>query len=195
MPVFDFGSGHLEIAVGFAGAAMAGRSATLEYLRGHVRAASKSDIKAAESRGGRSIGFDLGIGRSVPGFSDFDLTVRLMTVPEGAAGALLLDRLDGIVFVVDSTWGRIEAGLGALESLRRGFSERGIEPGEIPMVLQYNKRGLAEVAPSGYLDFVFSRDPAVKARYETDALSGANIVPTLDGILKLILAKGPQPRR
>jgi hypothetical protein len=189
MPVYDFAAGRVEIAVGYAGAAMAGRSTTLAALHGRIRALGRGEILARQSRGGRSVGFDLSLGRTVRGFEDFEVALRVATLPEGAAGALLLDRLDGVIFVADSTWGRIEAGRVALGALREAFAARGIAPGEIPLVLQFNKREHPDAAPAGYLDFVFGQDPDIGGRYGADAVSGRGVVAALDGVLKLILAK------
>ncbi len=56
----------------------------------------------------------------------------------------LLDEVDGIVLVVDSQESRIEENAAIVEELRKGLLEYARSLDEMPLVVQYNKRDLAD---------------------------------------------------
>ena len=56
----------------------------------------------------------------------------------------LLDRADGVVFVVDSRRECIEANLASLEELRKALGAYACDLDEIPFIVQYNKRDLSD---------------------------------------------------
>lgn len=56
----------------------------------------------------------------------------------------LLDEVDGIVFVVDSQHSRLDDNLASFEELRGSLAAYGRPLEDVPIVLQYNKRDLAD---------------------------------------------------
>ncbi len=56
----------------------------------------------------------------------------------------LLDHVDGIVFVVDAQRNRLDANLAAFRELRETLSAQGISLDDIPLVIQHNKRDIAD---------------------------------------------------
>jgi signal recognition particle receptor subunit beta len=95
---------------------------------------------------------------TVPGF---DTRFHLYAVPGGLQGGsarrLLLRGVDGVVFVADSRWQELRQDVASLRDLEAGLRENGCDPASLPLVLQYNKRDLADVAPLRYLDYLHNR--------------------------------------
>ena len=54
-------------------------------------------------------------------------------------------RADALVFVIDSQVARTDANVGAFDNLFRDLRLRGLDPEDIPIVFQANKRDLADI--------------------------------------------------
>ncbi|MEO0480719.1 MAG: ATP-binding protein [Planctomycetota bacterium] len=67
----------------------------------------------------------------------------------------VLQGADAVVFVVDSERSRLEENLQSFESLCENLEANGLDPNEIPIVLQYNKRDLNDVLTEAELDSAF----------------------------------------
>lgn len=72
----------------------------------------------------------------------------------------VLTGADAVVFVVDSQRSRLQENLESLQSLKDNLAALGPEMGSIPIVVQYNKRDLADVLPESELDRHFRLQPA-----------------------------------
>lgn len=77
-----------------------------------------------------------------------DVKVQLYTIPGQAKYSstrkLVLKNVDGIVFVADSLEVRRKANGLSLKDLQQNLAEQNMNIFKIPLVLQYNKRDLAE---------------------------------------------------
>ena len=77
-----------------------------------------------------------------------DIKVQLYTVPGqvrySATRKLVLRGVDGIVFVADSLEVRREKNMLSLKDLQKNLKEYGLSIFRMPLVLQYNKRDLAD---------------------------------------------------
>jgi len=71
----------------------------------------------------------------------------------------VLTGADAVVFVVDSQRSRLQENLEALQSLKDNLAALGPEMGSVPIVVQYNKRDLADVLPEPELDRHFRLRP------------------------------------
>lgn len=60
---------------------------------------------------------------------------------------IALKGIDGFVFVADSDPSALVANIEALRDFRAILTQAGVNPHEIPQVIQYNKRDLASVLP------------------------------------------------
>jgi signal recognition particle receptor subunit beta len=100
-----------------------------------------------DTKGDRTLFFDflpLALGK----IQNLSIKIQLYTVPGqvmyNATRKLVLKGVDGVVFVADSLKVQKEKNIESLENLRENLAEDGIYMNEIPLVLQYNKRDLAE---------------------------------------------------
>ena len=85
---------------------------------------------------------------------------QLYTVPGqviyNATRQLVLRSVDGIVFVADSQWEKMEENVESFRNLEENLAQQNISIDEIPYVLQYNKRDLPNIAPVNYLEFLLN---------------------------------------
>jgi hypothetical protein len=123
--------------------------------------------------------------------SGFQTRFQLYTVPGqvyyDATRKLVLQGADGVVFVADSQRAQAEENVEGFRNLQVNLLEQGVDPRQIPIVLQYNKRDLPDVMSVEEMDDLLNyRD---LPRYEARALAGAGVFDTLRGISELVLRR------
>jgi hypothetical protein len=115
-----------------------------------------------------------------------------------------LKGVDGIVFVADSQRAMKEANVESLANLRTNLGEIGVKLDDIPLVLQYNKRDLANILSVSELEESLNADHHYES-YEACAVLGQGVFETLKAISRLTLRSlkkrmlgeekpAPQPR-
>jgi hypothetical protein len=115
--------------------------------------------------------------------------IQIIAVPGGSEQAptrkQLLDRVDGVVFVVDARRDRIDDNVASLEELRGALAAYGRALESVPLVVQYNHQDQSD-------PFVLEelhRKLAVKgaAVFEAVATDGTGVLPTLTTISKRVV--------
>src|SRR5690606_41675625 len=64
----------------------------------------------------------------------------------------ILQGADGVAFIADSQRSETRANSTSFVNLRQNLSENGIEPASMPLVIQFNKRDLADVRSDDEID-------------------------------------------
>jgi mutual gliding-motility protein MglA len=128
----------------YCGPSECGKTTNLEALSRMLPGRTRGKLVRLATETSRTLYFDLlaidlgelgGVGRakfeifSVPG-QGFYLAARRRVLRDA----------DGVVFVVDSRRERLQANLEALEEVVTALHDAGRDPGEVPAVLQLNKR-------------------------------------------------------
>jgi hypothetical protein len=104
-----------------------------------------------------------------------------------ASRKLILRGVDGVVFVADSQFERMDANLEALENLRENLKEHGYDFMKIPYVLQLNKRDLPNALPVEQLkrELVRRSEPV----FESVACQGIGVFDTLKEVARQVLVE------
>ena len=124
--------------------------------------------------------------------------IQVWTAPSGPEQApsrqQALDRVDGIVFVVDTTADRLDENLTSFEELRGALRAYGREVEDIPLVIQYNKRDLGD--PYALEELHRKLHMRGAAAFEAVATEGTAVLQTLTTISKRVirhLRENPRP--
>jgi signal recognition particle receptor subunit beta len=115
--------------------------------------------------------------------------IQLVTIPGGpeqrATRKRILDEVDGIVLVIDAQSDRIEANIACIDELRMLLADYGRTLDDMPFVVQYNKRDLADPY---FLDELHRRlDFGGAAVFETVATKTTGVLQTLSTISKRVI--------
>jgi signal recognition particle receptor subunit beta len=115
--------------------------------------------------------------------------IELVAVPGAPEHAptrkQLLDQVDGIVFVVDCRRERAEENLASLEELAKALEDYARSIDEIPLVVQYNKRDLADVYGAEELHRRLGLAGATV--FEAVATEGSGLLQALSTISKKVI--------
>ena len=101
-----------------------------------------------------------------------------------ATRRMVLKGADCLVFVVDSQEPMLDASIESYENLRQNLEANEIDPDQIPMVLQYNKRDLPNALPIEILNE--RMNPNGFPFFEAVAVKGVGVEETLKGVTKLV---------
>jgi signal recognition particle receptor subunit beta len=114
---------------------------------------------------------------------------HLYTVPGqvvyDASRKLIMKGLDGVVFVADSQLERMEENVKAMQNLEKNLEQHGYDIREIPLVIQYNKRDLPNVASLAELRAALNKYNA--ADFEGTASIGRGVFEALRTVSKGII--------
>jgi len=139
---------EVQIKVVYVGPGRGGKTTNLEYLFSKIRHRILSDMVSIKTHGDRTLFFDF-LPFELGQIQGYKIKTQLYTVPGqvkyNATRKLVLKGVDGIVFVADSMSVMREKNIAALKNLEENLSFYDIDIYDnFPIVLQYNKRDLAE---------------------------------------------------
>jgi signal recognition particle receptor subunit beta len=147
MAIFNLKKRTIECKIVYYGPGRCGKTTNLEYIFKSYKKQVKGEMVSINTEGDRTLFFDflpIGLGQ----IRGCDVRVQLYTVPGqvkySSTRKLVLRGVDGIVFVADSLEVRREKNMMSLKDLQANLKEYGKNIFKVPLVIQYNKRDLAE---------------------------------------------------
>lgn len=167
------------------GPGRSGKTTNLKWLHGRLRPELRGQFIDLDTPGERTIYFDLLPLNLTPAGAP-PVQLRLYTVPGQPrfrlTRKLVLEEVDGIVFVWDARARRLTANLASLIELRETLAEMGISWTDVPRVVQYNKLDLPDRIPPEQLDHVLERMGERGPRFQSVATKGTGVLETLAAI-------------
>ena len=190
MAIFNLKKRLIECKIVFYGPGRCGKTTNLEYIFSQFKKQVKGEMVSINTEGDRTLFFDflpMGLGK----IRGCDVRVRLYTVPGqvkySSTRKLVLRGVDGIVFVADSLEVRREKNMGSLKDLQANLKEYGKSIFKVPLVMQYNKRDLAEqgipLMPLKLMERDLNRQLKVPS-FQASAVTGKGVGVTLKGCIK-----------
>jgi signal recognition particle receptor subunit beta len=106
-----------------------------------------------------------------------------------ATRQLVLRGVDGIVFIVDSQWDRMEANLESLRNLEQNLAGMESSLDKVSLVFFYNKRDLPEdsIAPVEAIDLLFRHRLGKSRRFAGDCIGGKHVFNALNEVTQSVL--------
>ena len=125
----------------------AGKRTSLEGVYRKLRPDHRGEMREVPTRFDPSVSYTV-LPIELGDLGGLRTRIELVAVPGAPEHAptrkQLLDQVDGIVFVVDCRRERAEENLTSLEELTKALEDYARSIDEIPFVVQYNKRDLAD---------------------------------------------------
>ncbi len=185
---------HVQIKIVYYGPGRGGKTTNLEYIHSKLRDREITDLVSIKTHGDRTLFFDF-LPFDLGKIKGYSVRLQLYTVPGqvkyNATRRLVLRGVDGVVFVADSMKARREKNMLALKNLQENLATYQKSIFKIPLVMQFNKRDLAEaglpILPIETL--VKALNSKLKVPYfEASAVKGTNVMATLKKIISLTVA-------
>jgi hypothetical protein len=185
---------EIQAKIVYYGPGRGGKTTNLEYLYNKFKARVKTELVTIKTHGDRTLFFDF-FPFDVGNINGYDVKIQLYTVPGqvkyDATRRLVLRGVDGIVFVADSMAVRREKNVLSLRNLQKNLKTFNRSIFKVPIVLQYNKKDLAEQGIPLLPLQTLEKDLNSQLRaptFEASALTGLNVVPTMKKIISITVA-------
>jgi len=190
MSLVNYSTREITSKIVYYGPGRSGKTTNLQYIYGQVPEERRGRMVSLATETDRTLFFDF-LPLDLGTISGFQTRFQLYTVPGqvyyDATRKLVLQGADGVVFVADSQRAQAGENVESFRNLQVNLLEQGVDPRQIPIVLQYNKRDLPDVMSVDELDDLLNYRGL--ARHEARALAGAGVFDTLRGISEQVLRR------
>lgn len=180
----NYAQRELLVKVVYYGPGLSGKTTNLQQIHARTRAEVRGRLLTVETHDDRTLFFDL-----LPVFfntaSGYKVKVKLFTVPgqviHNATRRIVLQNADAVAFIADS---RRDAGAennAYWRNLMENMRENGLDPEQVPVVIQFNKRDLPDAKTDAEIDQARARgrEPIVGAV----AIRGEGVLETFHEVL------------
>ncbi len=168
---------QIKVKIVYYGPALGGKTTCLQHVHRVTDPQRRSRLYSLNTASDRTLFFDL-LSLNLGRIRGYRLAIQLYTVPGqvqyNATRRAVLAGADGVVFVADSQRDQHEANLQSIANLKENLEANGIEPTNQPLVLQYNKRDLANLIPIEELQHALN-DGGVPS-FPTVAITGDGVM-------------------
>ena len=193
MAIFNIQKREIECKIVYYGPGRCGKTTNLEYIFKAFKKQVTGEMVSVDTEGDSTLFFDflpIGLGK----IKGCDVRVQIFTVPGqqkySSTRKLVLKGVDGIVFVADSLEVRREKNMLSLKDLQQNLKDYGLNITRVPLIMQYNKRDLADegmpIMSVEKMERDLNRQLKVPS-FQASAIKGTGVGNTLQECLKLTL--------
>ena len=189
MVLFNYSTKEITAKIVYYGPGLCGKTTNLQFIYENLPGTiNKGKMLSLATKTDRTLFFD---------FLPIDLgTIRgmrtrlqLYTVPGqvfyNTTRKLVLKGADGIIFVADSQRRMLAANTESYRNLEENLAEHDMKLSEIPLIIQFNKRDLPDVASIEELNAALNKHNV--PIYEAVAVTGIGVHETLKAMTRLVL--------
>lgn len=201
MVQINFALKEVNCKVVFYGPGMSGKTTNLEIVHQKAPEENKGELTSISTDGDRTLFFDfmpLDLGNVAGMRTKFQLYTVPGQVYYNSTRKLVLQGVDGVIFVADSDPDKIDENIESYANLIENLAEYGKDVRELPHVIQYNKRDLPNAMSVAELDKRMNKFGV--PTFEAVAYTGEGVFPTLKTLAAMVLESiervdGRNPRK
>lgn len=176
---------ELTVKIVYYGPGLSGKTTNLQKIHERTRSEVRGRLLTVETHDDRTLFFDL-----LPVFfstaSGFKVKVKLFTVPgqviHNATRRIVLQGADAVAFIADGRRSAAADNNSYWKNLHENMQENGLDPAEVPVVIQFNKRDLPDTKSDAELEE--SRQKGKEAVIGAVAIRGEGVLETLYAVLQ-----------
>ena len=194
MAIINQATKELQVKIVYYGPALGGKTTNLVQVHDHVQTATgnKGKLVSLATSSDRTLFFDF-LPIEAMAIKGFKTKFQLYTVPGqviyNTTRQLVLRGVDGIVFVADSQYEKMEENVKSFANLEENLKSLNMDVKDIPYVVQYNKRDMPNAAPVEYMDFLLNNREVQVPSFTACANKCEGVFETLNMITRLLLHK------
>ncbi|MEW6431276.1 MAG: MglA protein [Myxococcota bacterium] len=177
---------ELTVKIVYYGPGLSGKTTNLQMIHQRTLPEVRGRLLTVETHDDRTLFFDL-----LPVFfstaSGFKVKVKLFTVPgqviHNATRRIVLQGADAVAFIADSRRSAAPENNAYWKNLVENMRENGLDPAQVPVVIQYNKRDLPDTKTDAEIEETRKKgkEPVVGAI----AIRGVGVLETLFSVLQV----------
>ena len=181
---------EINLKIVYYGPSLSGKTSSLQYIHSKTRPVRRGELISLKTREDRTLYFDY-MQFEMGEISGLKPRFNIYTVPGQVyyrgTRKLVLKGVDGIVFVADSQINRLQENVEAVEDLYEDLISLGFDPGEVPLILQCNKRDLQNIMPVHTIKHTMGLNGV--ETFESVAIDGEGVLNGLKTIINLVVSK------
>lgn len=201
MVQINFALKEVNCKVVFYGPGMSGKTTNLEIVHQKAPEENKGELTSISTDGDRTLFFDfmpLDLGNVAGMRTKFQLYTVPGQVYYNSTRKLVLQGVDGVIFVADSDPDKMDENVESYSNLIENLAEYGKDIRELPHVIQYNKRDLPNALSVAEIDKIMNKFGV--PTFEAVAYTGEGVFPTLKTLAAMVLESiekidGRNPRK
>jgi len=179
---------EINLKIVYYGPGMSGKTTNLEYIHTKLDPSLTGELVTLKTKEDRTIFFDfmqIEVGRIKGKKPKFNLYTVPGQVYYASSRKIILNGVDGVVFVADSQKDRMEGNIETLLDLERNLMSMGYSLENFPWVIQFNKRDLPNTQSMELLQkkLNFFDVPS----FEGVAIKGTGVFDSLKSIINLVV--------
>jgi mutual gliding-motility protein MglA len=177
---------ELTVKIVYYGPGLSGKTTNLQLIHQRTLPDVRGRLLTVETHDDRTLFFDL-----LPVFfstaNGFKVKVKLFTVPgqviHNATRRIVLQGADAVAFIADSRRSAGPDNNAYWKNLMENMRENGLDPAQVPVVIQYNKRDLPDTKTDQEMEETRKKgkEPVVGAI----AIRGVGVLETLYSVLQV----------
>ena len=188
MVQINFGQREVSCKLVYYGPGMSGKTTNLEIIHQKAPETARGEMVSIATETDRTLYFDflpLDLGQVAGMHTKFQLYTVPGQVYYNATRKLVLQGVDGVIFVADSNPDKMAENQESLDNLAENLAEMGLTFDDVALVIQWNKRDLPNALPVPELEERLN--PKGYPTTEAIARDGKGVFPTLKLISKLVI--------
>ena len=189
MALFNYATKEITLKIVYYGPGLSGKTTNIQHLHAALTPEKKGKLLSLSTETDRTLFFDF-LPVELGKIKDFSIRFQLYTVPGqvryNATRKVVLKGADAVVFVADSQQDMREQNMESFENMRENLISNNIDPDEIPVVLQFNKRDLGNILTVDELNDDMNKNNACDI-IEAEAINGKGVEATFQLITRLLL--------
>jgi len=178
----------IHCKVVYYGPSLGGKTTNVRWIYHKTAGKDHSDLSEFPADPERTLFFDF-LPMDVGDIRGLRTRFHLFSVPGqvryDASRKLILKGIDGVVFVADSQIERMDENIEAMRNLEKNLEQQGYDLRKIPLVIQYNKRDLPNIASVAELRAALNKYNAPD--FEATASIGRGVMESLSTVAKGIV--------
>jgi len=188
MATVSYSSREIDCKLVYCGPGLSGKTTNVKYIHSQVPPSDRGKLISLATGNERTLFFDF-LPVNSGSIHGFKVRIHLYSVPGQAmysdSRRLILQGVDGIVFVADSQRARMDANITSLRDLRENLRSR--QRKGVSLVPQCNKRDLPDIYPSEMIrkSLGLSRVPCI----ESVAIDGTGVFETLRKASRMVMRR------
>ena len=148
MPQLNLDTREITLKIVYYGPAKSGKTTNLQQIHNMLSAEARREMVTLDTQDDRTLYFDfLPVELGVDG--GYKIKLKLFTVPgqvlHRSTRRVVLAGADGVAFVADSQRSCSSANAYSYRDLEGNLRANGLDPAEVPQVVQFNKRDLDDI--------------------------------------------------
>ncbi|MBI5153775.1 gliding-motility protein MglA [Candidatus Poribacteria bacterium] len=190
MPIINYRTREINCKIVYVGPSLGGKTTNIAAIHRMIPGNSRTELQSIDTEGDRTLFFDY-FSMDLEEIAGFKTKFLIYGVPGQpyyrSTRKMVLNGVDGLVFVADSDKSRLQDNIESLADLKSMLTEYGYDYETIPLVFQYNKRDLFFITPVEEFEEVIN-DRGCRS-FEAIAIQNRGVVETFRAVCRDVVLR------